>query len=125
MAEPYAGAALRSGPDAAPVRGRRPGRPSALVYEAKVRGRKPCMPLRESKIAPAFFIGLGGCGGAIVDELARKVKQEDSYDRYRDLLHFFAFDTDADDLARLAWIDTAHRFLLSDFHKPEYVDMKQ
>lgn len=83
------------------------------------------MPLRESKIAPAFFIGLGGCGGAIVDELARKVKQEDSYDRYRDLVHFFAFDTDADDLARLAWVDTAHRFLLSDFHKPEYVDLKQ
>ncbi|MFO0588303.1 MAG: tubulin-like doman-containing protein [Polyangiaceae bacterium] len=83
------------------------------------------MPLRESKIAPAFFIGLGGCGGAIVDELARKVKQEDSYDRYRDLVHFFAFDTDADDLSRLAWIDTAHRFLLSDFHKPEYVDLKQ
>lgn len=83
------------------------------------------MPLRESKIAPAFFIGLGGCGGAIVDELARKVKQEDSYDRYRDLVHFFAFDTDADDLSRLAWIDTSHRFLLSDFHKPEYVDLKQ
>jgi len=83
------------------------------------------MPLRESKIAPAFFIGLGGCGGAIVDELARKVKQEESYDRYRDLLHFFAFDTDADDLARLAWVDTAHRFILSDFYKPEYVDLKQ
>src|SRR4051812_43051855 len=44
----------------------RTGRGPALVYEAKVRGRKPCMPLRESKIAPAFFIGLGGCGGAIV-----------------------------------------------------------
>ena len=83
------------------------------------------MPLRESKIAPAFFIGLGGCGGAIVDELARKVKQEESYDRYRDLVHFFAFDTDADDLARLSWIDTSHRFILSDFHKPEYVDLKQ
>ncbi|MBK8257395.1 MAG: hypothetical protein IPK82_32595 [Polyangiaceae bacterium] len=82
------------------------------------------MPLRETKIAPAFFIGLGGCGGAIVDELARKVKQEDSYERYRDLLHFFAFDTDADDLARLSWVDTSHRFLLSDFHKPEYVDLK-
>src|SRR5215210_3774777 len=47
------------------------------------------MPLRESKIAPAFFIGLGGCGGAIVDELARKVKQEESFERYQDLIHFF------------------------------------
>jgi hypothetical protein len=83
------------------------------------------MPLRESKIAPAFFIGLGGCGGAIVDELARKVKQEESFERYQDLIHFFALDTDQDDLARLAWVDTAHKFILSDFAKPEYVDLKQ
>ena len=53
------------------------------------------MPLREARIAPAFFIGLGGAGGAIVDELARKVKQEESFERYRDLIHFFALDTDA------------------------------
>lgn len=83
------------------------------------------MPLRESKIAPAFFIGLGGCGGAIVDELARKVKQEESFERYQDLIHFFALDTDQDDLARLAWVDTAHKFILSDFAKPEYVELKQ
>jgi hypothetical protein len=83
------------------------------------------MPLRESRIAPAFFVGLGGCGGAIVDELARKVKQEESFERYRDLVHFFALDTDADDLARLSFIDTAHRFILSDFAKPDYVDLKQ
>jgi hypothetical protein len=83
------------------------------------------MPMRQSKIAPAFFIGLGGCGGAIVDELARKVKQEESFERYQDLIHFFALDTDTDDLARLSWIDTAHRFTLSDFAKPEYVELKQ
>lgn len=83
------------------------------------------MPLREARIAPAFFIGLGGAGGAIVDELARKVKQEESFERYRDLIHFFALDTDADDLGRLRWVDTAHRFILSDFAKPEYVDLKQ
>ncbi|MDI3283809.1 tubulin-like doman-containing protein [Polyangium sp. 15x6] len=83
------------------------------------------MPLSEKKIAPAFFIGLGGAGGAIVDELARKVKQEDSFERYKDLVHFFAFDTDADDLARLVWIDAAHKFVLSDFDKPEYVELKR
>jgi len=83
------------------------------------------MPLSEKKIAPAFFIGLGGAGGAIVDELARKVKQDDSFERYKDLVHFFAFDTDADDLARLVWIDAAHKFVLSDFDKPEYVDLKR
>lgn len=83
------------------------------------------MPLRETKIAPVFFFGLGGCGGAIVDELARKVKQEESFHRYSDLIQFFALDTDVDDLARLHWIDTAHKFALSNFDKPEYVDLKR
>jgi len=83
------------------------------------------MSLSEKKIAPAFFIGLGGAGGAIVDDLARKVKQNESFERYKDLVHFFALDTDADDLARLVWIDAAHKFVLSDFDKPEYVDLKQ
>ncbi|GAB4525614.1 MAG: hypothetical protein Tsb0020_43580 [Haliangiales bacterium] len=83
------------------------------------------MPLRESKIAPVFFIGLGGCGGAIVDELARKVKQEESFQRYSDLIQFFALDTDVDDLAHLHWIDSAHKFALSDFDKPEYVELKR
>lgn len=83
------------------------------------------MPLRETKIAPVFFVGLGGCGGAIVDELARKVKQEESFQRYRDLIQFFALDTDQDDLAHLHWIDTAHKFILSQFDKLEYVELKQ
>ena len=83
------------------------------------------MRLRENQIAPAFFIGLGGCGGSIVDELARKVKQEPSFERYKDLIHFFALDTDTDDLARHTWIDSSHKFTLSDFDKPDYVDLKQ
>jgi hypothetical protein len=83
------------------------------------------MPLRETKIAPVFFIGLGGCGGAIVDELARKVKQEESFQRYSDLIQFFALDTDVDDLSRLHWIDTSHKFVLSNFDKPDYVQLKR
>lgn len=83
------------------------------------------MPLRETKIAPVFFIGLGGCGGAIVDELARKVKQEESFQRYSDLIQFFAMDTDVDDLARLHWIDNAHKFAIADFDKPDYVQLKR
>lgn len=83
------------------------------------------MPLRETRIAPVFFIGLGGCGGAVVDELARKVKQEESFQRYSDLIQFFALDTDVDDLAHLHWIDTSHKFALSNFDKPEYVELKQ
>lgn len=83
------------------------------------------MRMRENPIAPAFFIGLGGCGGAIVNELARKVKQEPSFDRYAGLVHFFALDTDADDLASQSWIDSGNRFILSDFDKREYVELKQ
>lgn len=83
------------------------------------------MPLHETRIAPVFFIGLGGCGGAVVDELARKVKQEESFQRYSDLIQFFALDTDVDDLAHLHWIDSSHKFALSNFDKPEYVELKQ
>lgn len=83
------------------------------------------MRLREEPIAPAFFIGLGGCGGAIVNELARKVKQEPSFERYSGLIHFFALDTDADDLAKATWIDSGNKFLLSDFDKPGYVALKR
>lgn len=83
------------------------------------------MPLREKKITPIFFIGLGGCGGSIVNELARKVKNERSWAQYEDLIHFFAMDTDGDDLAKLDGIDNVNRFTLSNFNKPEYVKLKQ
>jgi hypothetical protein len=81
--------------------------------------------MHDSKIAPCFFIGLGGCGGAVVNQIARKVKQdEEDYRNYRDLLHFFVLDTDQDDVARCTWVDSNHRFVISDFDKPGYVDLK-
>ncbi len=81
--------------------------------------------MHENKIAPCFFIGLGGCGGAIVNEVARRVKQDEAdWRRYRDLVHFFTIDTDQDDVARCTWVDSNHRFVISDFDKPGYVDLK-
>mgnify|MGYP002410386573 FL=1 len=79
----------------------------------------------DKKIAPCFFVGLGGCGSSVVNQIARKVKQdEENYRRYRDLIHFFVIDTDQDDLARCKWVDSNHRFVVSDFDKPGYVDLK-
>ncbi|MGC4117064.1 MAG: tubulin-like doman-containing protein [Myxococcales bacterium] len=81
--------------------------------------------MHDNKIAPCFFIGLGGCGGAIVNEIARRVKQDEAdWRRYKDLVHFFTLDTDQDDVARCTWVDSNHRFVISDFDKPGYVDLK-
>ncbi|HEY3448141.1 MAG TPA: tubulin-like doman-containing protein [Myxococcales bacterium] len=81
--------------------------------------------MHDNKIAPCFFIGLGGCGGAVVNEIARKVKQDEAdWRRYKDLVHFFVLDTDQDDVARCTWVDSNHRFVISDFDKPGYVDLK-
>lgn len=81
--------------------------------------------MHDNKIAPCFFIGLGGCGGAVVNQIARKVKQDEAdWRRYRDLVHFFVLDTDQDDVARCTWVDSNHRFVISDFDKPGYVDLK-
>lgn len=82
--------------------------------------------MHHQKIAPCFFIGLGGCGGEIVNEIARKVKANpEEFRRYERLLHFFVLDTDQDDVARCSYVDANHRFVLSDFDKPGYVEVKQ
>lgn len=81
--------------------------------------------MHNAKIAPCFFIGMGGCGSAVVNQIARKLKQDDAdFRRYRDLVHFFILDTDQDDVARCTWVDSNHRFVISDFDKPGYVDLK-
>jgi hypothetical protein len=73
------------------------------------------------KIAPHFFVGLGGCGGKIVNELARKMKRNrEEYERYRDLVRFIVFDTDMTELAQCDQVDTAIE--ISNFNKPRYVE---
>ena len=56
---------------------------------------------RLSDMRPTFFIGLGGSGGRVVDVLARRLRREPSWDRFRDLIQFISIDTDAGDLQRL------------------------
>ncbi|MBI2898415.1 MAG: hypothetical protein HYY06_32995 [Deltaproteobacteria bacterium] len=78
------------------------------------------MLINEMKIAPHFFVGLGGCGSKIVNEIARKMKaRSEEYERYRNLVHFFAVDTDQAELQEAdkvdAWIP------ISQFDKREYV----
>ncbi|MEZ4226725.1 MAG: tubulin-like doman-containing protein [Polyangiaceae bacterium] len=72
------------------------------------------------KIPPHVFIGLGGCGSKIVNEIARKLKRrKDEYTRYRDLVHFFAFDTDQHELKQAESVDV--RVPISSFDKRSYV----
>jgi cell division GTPase FtsZ len=61
---------------------------------------------QKMKIPPHLFIGLGGCGSKIVNEIARKLKRRsDEYARYKDLIHFFAFDTDQHELKQATSVD--------------------
>lgn len=57
--------------------------------------------LGDNKLRPTFFIGLGGSGGRVVDVLARRLANEPAFERFRELVHFVAVDTDMNDLERL------------------------
>ncbi len=54
-----------------------------------------------NKLRPTFFIGLGGSGGRVVDVLAHRLASEPAFERFRELVHFVAVDTDLNDLNRL------------------------
>ena len=71
---------------------------------------------------PTFFIGIGGCGSKIVQNIRGYVKGMTDARRYDNLVHFMAFDTDAGDLKALNFSNT---YLISDFPKGEYVALKQ
>lgn len=76
--------------------------------------------IQKMKIAPHLFIGLGGCGSQIVNEIARKVKRNaHEYERYKNLIHFFAFDTDQHELKKADAVDV--RVAISDFDKRSFV----
>ena len=76
--------------------------------------------IQKMKIAPHLFVGLGGCGSQIVNEIARKVKRNASeYERYKNLIHFFAFDTDQHELKKADAVDV--RVPISDFDKRSFV----
>ncbi|MBW2522965.1 MAG: hypothetical protein JRI23_02255 [Deltaproteobacteria bacterium] len=72
------------------------------------------------KISPHLFIGLGGCGSQIVNEIARKFKRkEEEYARYQQLVHLMAFHTDQHELKKAESVDV--RVPISDFDKRSFV----
>ncbi len=74
------------------------------------------------KIAPHIFVGLGGCGSQVVNEIGRKLKRRRAeYDRYRNLVHFFAFDTDMGELKRCEAVD--QWIPISQFDKRQFVEL--
>ena len=76
--------------------------------------------IQKMKISPHLFIGLGGCGSQIVNEIARKFKRNaEQYERYRELVHFIAFDTDQHELKKAEEVDV--RVPISDFDKRAFV----
>ncbi len=75
---------------------------------------------QKMKIPPHLFVGLGGCGSRIVNEIARKLKRRsEEYARYKELIHFFAFDTDQHELKQATSVDV--RVPISNFEKRAFV----
>jgi hypothetical protein len=78
------------------------------------------MRIQSMKIAPHLFVGLGGCGSKIVNEIARKFKGRSGEERYRNLVHFFAFDTDVGELKQCDAVD--YFVPIGNFDKREFVE---
>jgi len=75
-----------------------------------------------AEVYPTFFIGLGGGGNKIVRNLYKMVRDRPDFDnKYSKLTQFICLDTDAGDLDG---VDVPHSFLISDFPKRDYVDIK-
>lgn len=77
------------------------------------------MLLGTHKLRPTFFIGLGGSGGRVVDVLARRLAGDPNFDRFADLVHFVAVDTDQNDLSRLH--REVHKSNISISNKPRRI----
>ncbi len=81
--------------------------------------------LETNSVSPTLFVGLGGSGSKIVDRVAEKLRRQWNWEQYRQLVHFFAIDTNIADLESLPQIPPAHRLLISDFDEREYVKQKR
>ncbi len=77
------------------------------------------MLLGTHKLRPTFFIGLGGSGGRVVDVLAKRLASDPNFDRFADLVHFVAVDTDQNDLTRLH--REVHKSNISIANKPRRI----
>jgi hypothetical protein len=76
-------------------------------------------------VSPAFYIGLGGSGSDVVNRVAGKLKSRWNWDEMKDLVHFFAVDTNTHDLEKHENIPRENRLLISDFDKRTYIQQKR
>jgi hypothetical protein len=81
--------------------------------------------LAGEKFKPALFVGLGGNGGKIVNQLAERLARHPQWDRIAPLTHFIAIDTNKNDLDSQRAIRPDCRFLISNFDARAYVERKQ
>jgi hypothetical protein len=81
--------------------------------------------LAGDKFKPALFLGLGGNGGKIINQLAGRLKRHPHWERIAPLTHFIALDTNKADLDALSEVRPDNRFLLSNFDAQTYVSRKQ
>ena len=77
------------------------------------------------KFKPILFVGLGGNGGKIVEQLAGRLKRHENWDHIKDLTHFIAIDTNKDDMDKLVSIPPDCRFLVSAFNAASYIERKR
>jgi hypothetical protein len=81
--------------------------------------------IASEKFKPVIFIGLGGNGGKIVNQLSGRLRRHLHWDRINDLTHFVAIDTNKDDLDKHRDIPPDCRFLISSFDNASYVRRKR
>lgn len=77
------------------------------------------------KFKPTLFVGLGGNGGKIVNNLAARLKRHPHWDRIQPLTHFLSIDTNKNDLDTLRDVAPDCRFLVSNFDARSYLERKQ
>ena len=81
--------------------------------------------LRSELFKPTLFVGLGGNGGKIINQLAGRLRRHPHWDRIKALTHFLAIDTNKGDLDTLRDVSPDCRFLISNFDARAYVDRKR
>ena len=81
--------------------------------------------ISSDKFKPCLFVGLGGNGGKIVNQLAGRLHRHPHWDRIRELTHFLVIDTNKDDLDKQRDVPQDCRFLVSAFDNAAYVNRKR
>ena len=81
--------------------------------------------LASDKFKPCLFVGLGGNGGKIVNQMAGRLRRHPHWDRIKELTHFLVIDTNKDDLDKQRAVPPDCRFLVSSFDNAAYVARKR